>query len=171
MKISINNLFIFLFIVLISPLTRANNYKHKTPQVSVDVHHDYQNLIANITLHISLESEQFVYADSIALSIDTPNITLNALQFNQQAQNDSEANDLSVFSNEFTISTQAICNDQSPDKANLHFSFLLNNNKQVFEKIYSVTFFDICFVCWFFCVFFLFFAFFFFFKQKTAYEM
>lgn len=104
---------------------------------------------ASLILSIELAPEQAIYADSLDLSLDQPELLLTGLQNSKPAQisHDPKLNGVSVLTGKFNITgnlqiagpTKSHAH-QSP--ANLHLSYLLVGQKRANEKIFPVNLFN-----------------------------
>lgn len=137
-----------LFIILLA-LNYSANYskppKFREPKITLAIEHNNRSdeeKNALIKFDINLEKDQYIYENSIYLSIDAPDypdIKLSKPTFDQYTENENhKPHTLSILSNHFTVSCIATYT-QATDKAiNLHISFLLNNPKRIFEKVFPI---------------------------------
>lgn len=113
------------------------------PEINLTVSDQTDNS-ATLLLDIYLKPNQLIYANSIELSIDAPDITLSKLEITQsELIHESNNNEPQMYTGHLTVSSQAQRTDGSTtEKANLHLSFLPNHSKQAVEKIYQVQLFQ-----------------------------
>lgn len=153
MKIFSKKLLSFLLLVLNYTHNYAKTHKFQEPEITISIEHDIEhnktlqekNVI--IKFDVNLAKNQFIYTNSVYLSIDNPNepdIQLSKPQFNQLTQADhARSHDLSILSNHFTISSVASykqsVNQHINKTVNLHLSFLLNHPKRIFEKVFPIN--------------------------------
>ncbi len=143
MKINLNHFSIYFLVNLFLNLNTCQLAAQEA-QIKLSVSHA-QPSNTLIALDITLAPDQFIYANSIDLSLDDPEVILENLQISKQPQtsHDPKLQDAAFFSGNFKITCAAIVNpnltiDQNIEATNLHFSYLLNTQKHVTQTIYPI---------------------------------
>lgn len=147
MKISLNHFSIYFLVNLFLVLNTCQLVCQEA-QIQLSTSYEQPNNIL-IKLDVTLEPNQFIYANSIDLSVDDPEVILEDLQINKQPQtsNNPKLQDTAFFSGNFTITCKAIANpnlttEQNIASTNLHFSYLLNTQKHITQAIYEIDLLD-----------------------------
>jgi thiol:disulfide interchange protein DsbD len=124
-----------------SIFTKENN-QNIEPKIEITTTNNIEDS-ATITLNITLAKNQLMYENSVDMSINSPNITLSKWLVNKNSKKnyDPNFNEMPAFNGSFAITINAKSKNKQPENANLHFSFLLNTNKHIVEKVYSLSLF------------------------------